>query len=360
MAYLWHHRESDLEGTISSVGKRLELLSVGRFREDLAKHVGMSEGSIALRTWDSRQAITLTPRLESAPIIPRYFQASPAPHWGITSYSSLVGHGETLETPDRDTPDPLPAPPVPMDQLSGMDALPRGARTGNMLHALYENLAFQASVQDIQQEAAIQLERHGLATDQWLEVLSAHTHDFFRGDLGGFCLADIAPNKRLNELAFHFPIRRLTVQRLERFFTDHGLMARPHAFDFHPIEGFLKGFIDLVFEHDGRYYIADYKSNFLGGHAADYHRDRLPEVMTDSNYTLQYHLYVVALHRYLRYRMGQAYDYDQHFGGVRYLFVRGLHRESSPEFGVFTDRPLASLIEQLSNFLTEPEETEHG
>ena len=115
-----------------------------------------------------------------------------------------------------------------------------------------------------------------------------------------------------------------------------------------------------MIQHEGRFFIADYKSNFLGGHAEDYHHERLPNVMADSNYVLQSYLYVVALHRYLNYRLGDTYDYDTHVGGVRYLFVRGISQETSPEYGVFTDRPSASLIEALSQFLKEPQEVAHG
>jgi exodeoxyribonuclease V beta subunit len=360
LAYLWHHLEGDLQGRLSDVKDRLERHTAMRFREDLAKLVGASQGTIALSTWENRHQVALSPQDHQHPQEPRRFQAQPARHWGITSYSSLVGHGETVETPDRDTPDPLPAPEIPADQLSGMDALPRGARIGNMLHALYENLSFQASAEAIHTEAKTQLEVHGLSVDDWLGVLTHHTLDFFHSDLGEFRLSDISGDKRLNELAFHFPIGNLTVTRLERFFEEHQLLSRQNAFDFFPIEGFLKGFVDLVVQHDGRFFIADYKSNFLGGHADDYHHERLPGIMADSNYVIQYHLYTVALHRYLQYRLGDAYDYDTHFGGVRYLFVRGIRQETSPDYGVFADRPSAALVDALSQFLANPQEAEHG
>ena len=360
LAYLWHHLEADLEGSLSDVKERLERHTSTRFREDLAKLVGASSGTIALCTWENRHPVSLSPQDDQRPQEPRHFQAQPNRHWGITSYSSLVGHGETLETPDRDTPDPLPSPQIPADQLSGMDALTRGARTGNMLHAIYENLSFQANAKAIHTETKTQLEIHGLSVDDWLSVLTHHTLEFFHSDLGGFRLADISDSQRLNELAFHFPIGNLTVSRLERFFEEHQLLSRQNGFDFFPVEGFLKGFIDLVVQHENQFFIADYKSNFLGGHAEDYHHDRLPGVMADSNYVLQYHLYVVALHRYLGYRLGDAYDYDTHFGGVRYLFVRGISQETGPEYGVFTDRPSTSLIKALSEFLTETREVAHG
>ena len=87
--------------------------------------------------------------------------------------------------------------------------------------------------------------------------------------------------------------------------------------------GMLKGFIDLVFYHDGKYYIADYKSNYLGDSHADYQPEALAQAMLEHRYDLQYQLYTLALHRYLRHRLPD-YDYQTHFGGVYYLFLRGM------------------------------------
>ena len=186
-----------------------------------------------------------------------------------------------------------------------MAALPRGTRTGNMLHQLYENLSFDAEPSQIRDEVGHQLTAHGLSVHEWSETVARHTLDFFHSDLGGFKLANISQRKRLNELAFHFPIGELTMKRLETFFEEHQLPQRPNQFDFYPVEGYLKGFIDLVVEHHGQFYIIDYKSNFLGDEDECYHSSRLSDVMNDSNYVLQYHLYVAALHRYLRYRFGK-------------------------------------------------------
>ena len=360
LAYLWHHGENDAEATLAQIHERLAGRRVARLREDLARLVGASEGAITLRTWDTHGQAVLPPVEDSPAREARPFKGEIQRNWGIASYSLLAGHGETLELPDRDTTHPLPFPEIPRAQLSGMAALPRGARTGNMLHAIYENLSFGADPPSIREEVARQLAAHGLSSGQWLDVVTHHTHEFFHSDLGGVRLADLPDDKRLSELAFHFPLGELTISRLEAFFAQHDLPAKPNQFDFYPVEGFLKGFIDLVFEHEGRFYIADYKSNFLGLKEAAYQSDRLPGVMRDANYVLQYHLYVVALHRYLQYRLGSAYDYEARFGGVLYLFVRGITRGESPKCGVFRDRPSAELVAALASFLTEAKETVHG
>ena len=100
----------------------------------------------------------------------------------------------------------------------------------------------------------------------------------------------------------------------------------------------MRGFIDLVFEHGGRYYLADYKSNWLGATAERLWRGRARAGDGARSYYLQYLVYCVALHRYLASRV-RGYGYESHFGGVRYLFVRGMRPESGARCGVFADRP---------------------
>lgn len=90
----------------------------------------------------------------------------------------------------------------------------------------------------------------------------------------------------------------------------------------------------------------NYKSNFLGGRFADYDGDRLRAAVYERRYDLQYLLYTLALHRYLRRRL-RGYDYDRHFGGVYYLFLRGMRPETGPTCGIYFDRPDVDLIEAL-------------
>ena len=116
------------------------------------------------------------------------------------------------------------------------------------------------------------------------------------------------------------------------------------ALNFNPHQGIMTGFIDLVFEYQGRYYIADYKSNHLGNQQSDYHQHNIKVAIQQHRYDLQYLIYSVALHRYLQKRIAD-YDYQTHFGGAYYLFLRGMGQGS--EYGVYYDRPEFSLIERL-------------
>jgi exodeoxyribonuclease V beta subunit len=119
---------------------------------------------------------------------------------------------------------------------------------------------------------------------------------------------------------------------------------------FATIEGYMRGFIDLVFEHGGRYYLADYKSNWLGSTVNSYKAQALAKTMAREAYYLQYLVYCVALHRHLKLRV-REYRYETHFGGVRYLFVRGMRPESGAACGVYADRPSEGLIDALDRYL---------
>ncbi len=166
------------------------------------------------------------------------------------------------------------------------------------------------------------------------------------------CLAELPPGRRLAELEFHLPVPALVAADLVALLARLGYPAP--ALDFRALHGYLKGFIDLVFEHDGRFFIADWKSNYLGDSSADYGPAPVAAAMAQHHYHLQYLLYSVALHRWLQRRLPD-YHYDRHVGGVAYLFVRGLRpgwRDAQGwPTGLFFHRPTAEAIGQLSALL---------
>jgi exodeoxyribonuclease V beta subunit len=100
-----------------------------------------------------------------------------------------------------------------------------------------------------------------------------------------------------------------------------------------------------VFRHEGRYYLLDYKSNWLGENSEAYTRQAMAAAMQSHRYDLQYQLYTLALHRYLRHRIAD-YNYEDHFGGVIYLFLRGVNA-LDPKSGIFTTRPDPLLIDKM-------------
>ncbi len=157
------------------------------------------------------------------------------------------------------------------------------------------------------------------------------------------------------EMEFWFRAPQVPLRRLDELVRRHTLAgaARP-ALSAHTLNAMPKGFIDLVFEHDGRFFIADWKSNHLGDSPADYGPAPMAAAMAQHHYHLQYLLYSVALHRWLQRRLPD-YHYDRHVGGVAYLFVRGLRpgwRDAQGQpTGLFFHRPTAEAITALSALL---------
>ena len=113
----------------------------------------------------------------------------------------------------------------------------------------------------------------------------------------------------------------------------------------------MRGFIDLIFEADGRYWLVDYKSNWLGPTLDDYHADRLPPAMARDAYWLQYLIYTVVLHRLLRLRL-PGYDYDRaRRRRLLSLPPRHASRSAARRSGVFHDRPSRALVEALDGWI---------
>lgn len=150
------------------------------------------------------------------------------------------------------------------------------------------------------------------------------------------------------ELEFFLPMGRVTAPALTALCQQHDPLSRGNKpLSFATVQGMLKGFIDLVFEWQGRWYLLDYKSNHLGMSPADYSRSALEQAMAEHRYDLQYQLYSLALHRLLALRL-PGYDFEQHFGGVFYLFLRGM-----PQGGIFHTRPSRELVQGLDRLFSE-------
>ncbi|EPZ17440.1 hypothetical protein M622_01330 [Thauera terpenica 58Eu] len=164
-------------------------------------------------------------------------------------------------------------------------------------------------------------------------------------------LNTVAPARCLVELGFHLPAPDLRASALNTWLAAQGYVVPRLAFK--DLDGYLKGYIDLIFEHDGRYWVLDWKSNHLGVQPQDYAPARLETAMQTHGYHLQHLLYSVALHRHLG-RSLAGYDYESHFGGVLYLFVRGVRpqwRIDGVPCGVFHQRCPAAVLASLDALL---------
>jgi exodeoxyribonuclease V beta subunit len=277
-----------------------------------------------------------------------------------SSFSALSARAHTAHDAghDHDEVDAGDEPP----QVSPLvlDTFPRGAGPGQLVHELFEELDFASDESAIRLLAEQVLTPRGYAPALAETLARGVTHTLAtRLDEAGLALAHIPRARRLDELEFLLPVRsELTPRKLEQVLKKHGApvadpayAARVRALSFESLTGFLRGFIDLVFEHEGRFFVVDYKSNRLGPEPSDYARERMAEAMGEHHYYLQYLLYVVAVHRYLRQRL-PGYDYELHMGGVYYLFLRGMHPAHDHGTGVFFDRPTRALIDDLDRALS--------
>ncbi len=292
--------------------------------------------------------------------------------WRIASFSMLTsGKGASLSAIDES--------PLKKDEsVTGQKDddvvspasffhFPTGAVPGSCIHHVFENLDFSlVDVNGIKSLIKSSLVRFGLYDDDVpdkkmptrVETVYRMVNRVMKTDLmqgePGLRLKDLSPDNMIPELEFYFPVKKISVDKLKGVFMKHhknsvyrdtGYPEKIGRLTFRPLHGFMLGFIDLVILHGGKYYILDWKSNHLGNHYDNYTKDKLKESMIHSLYNLQYYIYTVAIHKYLESRIHQ-YNYDDHFGGAFYLYIRGVHPEKKG-CGVFFDKPDKALIEDL-------------
>ncbi len=250
------------------------------------------------------------------------------------------------------------SPAEPEPSLLVLDGFPRGAAAGQLIHEVLEHTDFRQTGQALAETVSSTLAARGYPADL-SPGLTAGLEQVIQTPLTReLTLGQIERSQRVDEMEFVLPVTAaLTPHSLERAFREHrapsahpGYPAELRELGFEKLNGYLRGFIDLVFMHGGRFYLVDYKSNRLGPRAEDYAHPALVRAMSEHHYFLQYHLYCVALHRHLALRVPQ-YDYERHFGGVFYLFLRGMAPEHGPGTGIYFDRPPAALIESLERAL---------
>jgi exodeoxyribonuclease V beta subunit len=341
-AWLLHPRDRNLE--------------TQAMRKDLQSLVERAQGTIRVTQLPPSEGVRFTPEPEAGKrLVSRTFEGEIRDSRRVTSFTGLA-HGRAIEAPDYDARDRPLEPEVP---IGGRDifAFPRGARAGKCLHAIFEHLDFAkrdpAGVETLVRRA---LDTHGFDT-QWTRAVTDMVQAVLATSLdaaGTLRLGDVTASQRLDELEFYYPIHELSDRGVRDVLLEWGfpdeIRQRIGTLTFSTTQGYMRGFIDLVFEHGGRYYLADYKSNWLGATAESYGEPQLVRAMARETYYLQYLVYCVALHRYLGSRVS-GYGYDTHFGGVHYLFVRGMRPEHGSRYGVYSARPPEGLIRALDEYL---------
>lgn len=222
--------------------------------------------------------------------------------------------------------------------------LPPGAASGNVVHELLEKIAFPELANgrmgfDVYRQSC---QRYGLPSSDpqaLAKLLRTVVTVPLSAKLPDFCLMNIPEAQCSKEMPFYLSMPTLATRQVNAVLAS---IPTFQALGDKAMRGFLTGFIDLVCCYQQRYYVMDYKTNCL----PDYSEASLVEAMRSHNYGLQYWLYALVLHRYLQNRL-PGYRYDRHFGGVRYLFVRGM-RSDQPRLGVFSDKPGLARLEALA------------
>ncbi len=228
--------------------------------------------------------------------------------------------------------------------------LKKGAYTGNLLHYIFECINFNDSSNwpKIIQQALKRLSVN--TTEEYannlLELLNQVMATTITCNNHSFTLSEINNEHCLNELEFDFTVQPFQTGLITQLSTPQVPL---HAKSFEQIEGIMNGKMDLFFEKDGRYYILDWKSNFLGDQLTDYETPQVWAAMAENNYHLQYHIYTVAVCKYLALRIPD-FDYEKHFGGVIYLFVRGVRKDGAT--GIFYNKPDKGVIEKIIKILS--------
>ncbi len=320
----------------------------------------------------------------------RRFRGSIPRPWSLESFSSLsrladdtepasTGHPpETSDVRDPALPAARPAETghqgidhAPEAQPSGISAFARGLRAGSCLHFVLERWdperVDHPETRELTAEALRRFgledpRRHGPSAPGFDPAEAVH--DLLRRLANaplpdaGVTFAAVPRTAWLVEWKFTMPLGRISPRRLARVFRHHGegvvgsdYATRLEYLGSSEVHGYLTGFVDLVFEHDGRWYLLDWKSNDLGPTLSAYDQEGLWQAMAHHHYVLQYHLYLVALHRFLRQRLPD-YDYERHLSGAIYVFLRGLAETPATEAtGWYVDRPPRALIEALDRLI---------
>ncbi|WP_370604878.1 exodeoxyribonuclease V subunit beta [Citrobacter braakii] len=288
--------------------------------------------------WQVAQAV-------SGELSAKRLQRTPGDNWRVTSYSGLQqrGHGIAQDLIPRLDIDAAGVGEVTEESGLTPHQFPRGASPGTFLHSLFEDLDFTQPVDPRWVEEKLAL---GGYDAHWTPVLTEWLDAILQVPLNetGVSLSHLSAREKQVEMEFYLPISQpLMASQLDALIRQYDpLSAGCSGLDFMQVRGMLKGFIDLVFRHQGRYYLLDYKSNWLGEDSSAYTQQAMASAMQAHRYDLQYQLYTLALHRYLRHRIAD-YEYERHFGGVIYLFLRGIDSEN-PQQGIYATRPDGALI----------------
>jgi exodeoxyribonuclease V beta subunit len=312
--------------------------------------------AIALRTLGPAEGRTMLTRSENKPdlVDAARFTASFERNWSVGSFTSLTR--QTAAAPMRAQEETLLEEDVRQAPMRTDDApwhrFPRGSVPGNFLHEQLEWMAQEgfaiADDDNFHDRLAQRCARAGWTNRQDDAIAWLRTVALTRLPPLGASLSEIGT--LLPEMEFWFPSARLNTARLDQLCSAHLLAGAPRgALPERELHGMLKGFADLVFEHEGRYWVLDYKSNSLGAGDAAYGTPSMAAGMAAHRYDIQGAIYMLALHRLLKSRLGDDYDPAAQLGGAIFLFLRGIANVTT--HGCYLLAPDLALLDGIDALL---------
>jgi len=334
LGWLLHGRNLTADNPLFDLSASIKQQDITSLNQQLLQLIAASSGLVNL--YDANSADFAILNTFQAPIntnklvkanFPRKLKQS----FEISSFSKISKHS---------------AHELPQGIGCGIFAFTKGANAGNCLHHMLEDWAKGVNL-DLAYVSKI-LANYNFDANEWASVIFEHLQQVLTSKLtADLTLSTIAPNKRFAELDFTFSLNNFNANDLQNLLCNPKYQLPPEftnnckLLDFATVHGFMRGLIDLTFYHQGRWYIADYKSNWLGSDASFYDQNNLINAIGREHYYLQYLIYSVALRRFLRTR-----GFEHVFGGVFYLFIRAM-----PDAGIFFTNPSPTLLNDLDNLL---------
>ena len=277
--------------------------------------------------------------------------------WSISSFTALVrGLGawpSERRAALQNLEDEKQELAVSATRTAPRHAFPRGAFAGKFLHEQLAWLAMQGfglkGNRAMRDRLAQRSDRLGWGNRaeqvcEWFEELVVTSLP----ELGA-SLAQL--DSYLPEMEFWFPVDGARAAAIDAICGDRVLPGCQRApLTERALQGLVMGFADLVFEWEGRWWVLDYKSNALGAADADYTAEAITNAVAAHRYDVQAMLYLSALHRLLRARLGASYDPVRQLGGAMDLFIRGIR---GPVSGCFVMPADLALLEELEAALSQ-------
>jgi len=275
------------------------------------------------------------------------------PGKSLFSFSSLMlRESDSVYKPDYDewTTGIVRDEPVDISQPFSLFQFPRGAVAGTIIHKVFESQIFGDKEKAKLPETVEKLLNVNRLDQKWSACLLKMIEDVNQTALPAseddvIYLSKLGEEDQLSEMEFQLKSNEPDPHDLIKLIRNGSFKLKERKSN---IQSFMKGFIDLIVWQNDKAYIIDYKSNYLGDEFNDYKTEKLLEEMKDKSYDIQYHFYTLALSKYLEKRI-PGYDYAKHFGGVFYLFVRGIH--PGGKTGIYFHKPAKQNIQTLENWL---------